>query len=207
MSAAPVLSPDTRAAFVAALYIDPRGPYPKMPGVDAWDEVRDARRYAGPRPVVAHPPCGPWGQLRQFCTRQSRELAPLAVAQVRQWGGVLEHPRGSLLWRECDLPKPDDAPDAWGGWTLFVEQVAWGHACTKPTWLYFVGVDRAYAEATRSTGGRATHEVHPRRDREKRLVPASSQMRRRSPPAFAAWLVACAATATRVPEQLCLGAA
>jgi hypothetical protein len=27
---------------VAALYIDPRGPYPIMPGVDCWDEARDS---------------------------------------------------------------------------------------------------------------------------------------------------------------------
>lgn len=25
--------------IVAALYIDPRGPYPKLPNVDAWDEA------------------------------------------------------------------------------------------------------------------------------------------------------------------------
>jgi hypothetical protein len=49
---------------VAALYIDPRGPYPKMPVVDCWDETRDADRYAGAAPIVAHPPCGPWGALR-----------------------------------------------------------------------------------------------------------------------------------------------
>ena len=99
----------TALRTVAALYVDPRGPYPSMPGVDCWDERRDARNYAGPHPVVAHPPCGPWSRLRFFCRHQARELAPLAVAQVRRWLGVLEHPMGSLLWREMALPLPGGA--------------------------------------------------------------------------------------------------
>jgi hypothetical protein len=51
---------------VAALYVDPRGPYASMPGVDPWDVERDARTYAGPYPVVAHPPCGSWGRFRNL---------------------------------------------------------------------------------------------------------------------------------------------
>lgn len=75
-------------ANVSALYIDRKGPYPLILGADkCWDELRDARLYTGPDPVIAHPPCGPWGQLRQFCTLQSRDTGPVAVSQVRQYGG------------------------------------------------------------------------------------------------------------------------
>ena len=38
---------------VAALYVETNGSYFGLPGVDPWDEPRDARLYAGPHPVVA----------------------------------------------------------------------------------------------------------------------------------------------------------
>lgn len=41
---------------VAALYVEADGPYSRVEGVDLWPESRDARKYAGPHPVVAHPP-------------------------------------------------------------------------------------------------------------------------------------------------------
>lgn len=91
---------------VAALYIDPRGPSPALPGVDCWDEKRDGRLYNGPFPVVAHPPCGPWGRLSGLCRYQDRAIAPLAVEQVRSYGGILEHPAHSRLWDACRMPPP-----------------------------------------------------------------------------------------------------
>jgi hypothetical protein len=46
---------------LAALYVLRDGPY-NLPGIDLWDEKRDARKYRGPYPVVAHPPCERWGR-------------------------------------------------------------------------------------------------------------------------------------------------
>lgn len=185
---------------VAALYIDPRGPYPRMPNVDCWDEKRDARLYAGPHPVVAHPPCGPWGALKHLCKRDDRELAIEAVAQVRRFGGVLEHPARSGLWRACDLPLPGQLPDAWDGITIEVEQCDWGHACRKPTWLYLVGVRPA--RYPRMPRREPTHGIwYGDFERAGRAGPllrgASKEIRRRTPPAFAEFLVSLAREARR----------
>jgi hypothetical protein len=186
---------------IAALYIDPRGPYPSLPGVDCWDERRDARTYAGPWPVVAHPPCGPWGRLKHLYEGGEHDCAPRAVAQVRAFGGVLEHPARSGLWSAVGLPRPGELPDPFGGFSLEVDQSAWGHVARKRTWLYIVGVDRALALAGVRTGGEPTHwasgsRVNPSRPstRQGSPVPAgmkvcSAQQRRRTPPAFAAWLL------------------
>lgn len=120
---------------VAALYIDPRGHYPTLPDVDAWDERRDARLYNGPGPVVAHPPCGPWGRLRHLYRGAEHDCAPRAVEQVRAFGGVLEHPANSRLWKSCSLPEPGCFPDEWGGYTIEVDQCDFGHVARKKTWL------------------------------------------------------------------------
>lgn len=49
--------------MIAALYVARGGAYWDLDGVDPWDEARDARLYAGPWPVVAHPPCSAWSML------------------------------------------------------------------------------------------------------------------------------------------------
>ena len=48
--------------MVAALFVERDGAYYGLPNVDPWDAERDARTYAGPFPVVAHPPCERWGK-------------------------------------------------------------------------------------------------------------------------------------------------
>ena len=177
---------------VSALYVDPRGIYPSLVA-DCWDAERNAKLYDGPNPVVAHPPCGPWSSLRFMCTKQDPECGPRAIAQVREWGGVLEHPKGSTLFRHCGVPHPGELADRWGGFTVFVNQVAWGHPCAKPTWLYCVGLSRYEVERGIRTGGVPTHIV-TRGPRCADLPVAHSRMKSASPRLFAEWLVSLAAT-------------
>lgn len=177
-------------AQVAALYIDPLGPYPKIEGVDCWDETRDARQYAGPLPVVAHPPCGPWGRLRGFSKNRDKDCALFAVKQVQQWGGVLEHPACSTIWDVCELPKPGKPPDRFGGFSIEVCQVDWGHVAEKRTWLYCVGVKGTFHRPERRE---PTHVISTLNGARKGKYKAcSKQQRRRTPPEFALWLVSLA---------------
>ena len=139
--------------MIAALYVQPSGCYANLPDVDPWPESRDARTYAGPWPVVAHPPCERWGRywsggpsarVRRVKGEDAGCFAA-ALAAVRTWGGVLEHPEASAAWRAFDLLAP---PRAGGwvaagdgiGWTCCVEQGHYGHAARKATWLYAAGV-------------------------------------------------------------------
>lgn len=174
---------------VAALYVDPRGPYPSMPAVRCWDEARDARLYPGPHPVVAHPPCGPWSRLRHFCKHQPRDCAPIAVTQVRLYGGVLEHPASSTLWKHCSLPLPGEPPDHYGGWSAQVDQVSYGHRARKRTWLYVVGIDPGGVAF--KTGGTPTHCVNSRK-KDSHLLELSRVARSRTPVSFAEFLVSLA---------------
>jgi hypothetical protein len=140
---------------IAALYVETGGCYYGLPDVDPWDEARDARLYAGPWPCVAHPPCQRWGRFwfggthptsKRYQKGDDGGCFEAAIAAVRQWGGVLEHPADSYAWRHMHLNVPPKAggwvvADWQGGWTCHVEQGAYGHESRKPTWLYANGVE------------------------------------------------------------------
>jgi hypothetical protein len=129
-----------RRRDVVALYVDPRGPYPAL--VAEWfDLARDARNYEGPWPLVAHPPCAPWPRLRHFSSGAGRDCGPRSIEQVRCFGGIVEHPADSALWRWMDLPRPYELqPDSFGGRTVALYQGDYGHPAPKLTWLYCVGL-------------------------------------------------------------------
>lgn len=140
--------------MIAALYVENGGCYYGLPNVDPWDEERDAREYAGPHPVVAHPPCQRWGRFWHGSTRKPHQYQlgddggcfSSALASVRQFGGVLEHPADSRAWSHFGLNAPPRnghwiAADFEGGWTCYIEQGFYGHESRKPTWLYAHSVD------------------------------------------------------------------
>ena len=172
---------------VAVLYARPSSIYKRLPGTDVWDATRDARKWPGGSPCIAHPPCRGWGRLRHFAKIRHDELdlARSAVAAVRQWGGVLEHPDASQLWPDQNLPRPGCGFDAFGGWTLAVPQRWFGHRADKATWLYIVGVRPGQIPTLPFTLERSTCVVE-RMGRAEREA---------TPPALAKWLVELAASA------------
>lgn len=137
--------------MIAALFVDPRGVYSGRPDVEPWGlPDRDAREYAGPWPVVAHPPCVRWCRLAGLVEARwghkrgdDGGTFAAALAAVRRFGGVLEHPAYSDAWPAYGLPRPP-AAGGWqrglcGGWSCHVEQSRYGHAAKKATWLYVFG--------------------------------------------------------------------
>ena len=129
---------------VVALYMAPDSVmFELLADENVWTEARDARLYRGEWPVVAAPPCAGYSRLKHLTSPDSGRdsCAPIALEQVRSYGGVLEHPKHSRLWNEFGLPAAGGFDrDKFGGWTLEVNQFDFGHPALKPTWLYIVGV-------------------------------------------------------------------
>lgn len=185
---------------VAVLFARADSHYKQLAGVEVYDIDRDARTYDGPWPVVAHPPCRAWGRLRTFANPRpdERNLARLAVALVREFGGVLEHPAGSTLWRSQSLPLPGER-DAFGGWTLAAPQFWWGHRAEKATWFYVVGCEPADMPELPLALGEPTHVVQTNKRGDQRPHITKAE-REHTPPALAAWLVELARRTSKLKE-------
>lgn len=162
---------------VTALYIDPTGPYPALLGPEnCWDEERDARKFFSSTvtPVIAHPPCGRWCAMARLNERRwgakvgdDGGCFKSALNTLQSNAGVLEHPAGSLAWPEYALEKPNSK----GGWKRVADnrfyfghywvcqlnQAAYGHICTKATWLVYSGKSEPFALRWDKVKG--THQI------------------------------------------------
>jgi hypothetical protein len=151
---------------IAALFVANPGVYVGLPDVDPWGEARDARKYDGSHPVVAHPPCQLWGNFAalNFARYGGEHNRPgndsgcfvSALKSVRRWGGVLEHPAFSNAWAAYGLRRPNSL--GWAeqlvgpGWVSEIWQSAYGHPARKRTWLYYVGRKPPELDWTRRPG-------------------------------------------------------
>ena len=197
---------------IAVLFARSDSNYKTIQGCDVWDKDRDATRWSGGVPVIAHPPCRGWGQLRKLANPApgEKELALFAVDQVRRYGGVLEHPVASTLWPVAGLPEPGER-DQYGGWTLVISQRWWGHRAEKLTRLYIVGVEPGgvpdipitlgEAECICGSSGRRRDGSRLRKGDPGWRPEITKAEREHTPPALAEWLVELAKQCTTNKQQ------
>lgn len=207
---------------VAALFVQRNGCYFGLDGVDPWDEARDARTYAGPHPVVAHPPCERWG--RYWSGGPSAKVRRVkgddggcfaaALKAVRTHYGVLEHPEASHAFKHFGL----GIPKVGAGWQLSADSIGWiccveqghyGHRARKKTWLFAslpVGVQPPELIWGPSRGERLDEGFHSKEERAHARAAGIAPRPRLSkaeniatPPAFRDALLAIARSTNRDP--------
>lgn len=197
------------AVKIAALFVETNGSYFGLDGVDPWDEERDARTYCGPYPVVAHPPCHLWTRFAHvnYARWGGEHNRPgnddgcflSALANVRKYGGVLEHPAFSDAWKKFHLPRPvegkwlQDGPD----WVCEVWQSAYGHKARKRTWLYYCGSSVPPEMIWERPNG--THQIgfHDQRGKERNKPTVSGKAASATPKDFRDALIMIARNANK----------
>lgn len=158
-----------REKHIAALFVQSDGVYSGWPWIDAWDAARDARKYSGDLPVVAHPPCQLWGALARVNysrwggehNRPGNDGGCFAAAldSVVRFGGVLEHPAKSYAFESHGLDKPTfgEWTKTADGWVTEVWQSAYGHKANKATWLFYAGKKQPFPLRWEKVCG--THQI------------------------------------------------
>jgi hypothetical protein len=184
---------------VSVLFAARDSVYKTIPGLDVWDEDRDALNWPGGNPGIFHPPCRLFSRLRHLSTAPESEkhLAHWSVFKVRRYGGVLEHPAHSRLWDEALLPSPGQSDNY--GFSYDLDQYWFGHSGKKRTWLYICRLDPEHVPVhpIRLAGGYADLFASAGR----KYVPGSrhSGIRSATPLAFAQWLVEVAGRCSAMP--------
>lgn len=103
--------------------------YKEIPGLDIWDEERDAYYFYGSNPVITHAPCPQWSRMKAFAKHDEsqKELAWFCLQKVLRNGGIFEHPAGTSFFKEAGIQKN----------IYSVDQSWWGFPARKRTYLFF----------------------------------------------------------------------
>lgn len=204
---------------IAALYVQDGGCYFGIPGVDPWPERRDARSYAGPHPVIAHPPCQLWGALAavNYARWGGEHNKPgndggtfaAALCAVKTWGGVLEHPAKTRAWGAYYLTRP--VRHGWaevpGGWVCEVWQSAYGHRANKATWLFYAGCRPPFALDWNRPAGSHQIGYHDQRGKAANKPTLSKHEANATPTSFRDELIRLARHARQASSDIYSGAA
>jgi hypothetical protein len=134
--------------MISVLFAARNSIYKTIPGLDIWDEDRDALNWSGGNPGIFHPPCRLWSAfLSQFskADRSEKDLGIWSVCEVRKHGGILEQPAFSKLWDAAGVPYPPYQDEF--GFSISIDQFWFNHQCRKRTWLYICALPRSLLPA------------------------------------------------------------
>lgn len=160
--------------MITVLCVMENSNYYKIPGLDLWDINRDAYNFKHSEfqfnKIIAHPPCQQWGCLKKFAheNKREKELAVYCLELVQKNGGILEHPLGSTLFKECGITKG----------IIKVRQSWWGYEAHKETLLYFNQVKPIMYPIT--------YDIAP-----KKVQNMDKKQRSKTPLKMCQWLVNC----------------
>lgn len=126
---------------MTVLFVDRNSNYKNYPGTDCYDEVRNALNHNGKEAVICHPPCRLFSKLKGLSKAplKEKQLAYYALNKVRSNGGILEHPKGSDLFKNGNFDLSGKV-DKYGGFLRSVDLTWFGFNCKKQTIIYFVGL-------------------------------------------------------------------
>ena len=180
--------------MISVLFAAKNSIYKTIPGLDVWDEERNAMLWPGGNAGIFHPPCRLFCQLKHLSTapKSEKELAFWSIDAVRRFWGILEHPAHSTLWEEKSLPEPGKK-DLYG-FTFSVDQFWFGHPGVKRTWLYICGIQpKDLPEYPIRIG----HSENVFSGGNRKYIQGSRHFRSATPIAFAKWLVSVAELANQ----------
>lgn len=179
--------------IISALFVQEDGCYWNHENIDPWDIKRDAMKFNGKGPVIAHPPCQLWGSLAyvNFKRWGGEHNRPgndggkfkFALDTVNRCGGILEHPANTRAFKEYRLGKPNKGQwtKSGNGWICEVWQSAYGHRANKATWLYYKGRKKPFdLDWDRPRG---SHQIgHPDKRGKTRNKPTLSKIEANATP-------------------------